>query len=86
MNKIEEFSKFYIRFKTVTYNEKEKLVQHMSFENFDFEEAYATAFDDSELKVKLEATQWLFVVFQKNKEDKAVLKGIKFWTVPEEIL
>lgn len=36
--------------------------------------------------MKMESTQWLLVVFQRNKQGQRVLKGIKLWHLPEETL
>lgn len=86
LNKIEEFAKLNIKFKTVVYEESGTLKESMSFENLNFNEIYNTSWEESELKMKMESTQWLLVVFQRNKQGQRVLKGIKLWHLPEETL
>lgn len=83
LKKIEEFAKLNIKFKTVVYEESGILKESMSFENLDFDEIYNVEWEESALKMRMESTQWLLVVFQKDKQGKRVLKGIKLWHLPE---
>lgn len=86
LRKIEEFAKLNIKFKTIVYEQSGSLKESMSFENLNFDEVYNVEWEESELKMKMESTQWLFVVFQRNKQGLRVLKGIKLWHLPEEVL
>lgn len=86
LDKIEEFSKLNIKFKTVTYEKTGILKESMSFENLNFQDIYLNDWETSELKMKFESTQFLFVIFQKNNENQKVLKGVKLWNVPLTIL
>lgn len=86
LNQIEEFAKLNIKFKTVIYTKTGTLPESMSFENLDFDEIYNVGWEDSSLKMTMESTQWLLVVFQKNKQEKRVLKGVRLWHLPENIL
>lgn len=86
LNRIEEFAKLNIKFKTVVYEKSGILRESMSFENIDFDEIYNVEWEESELKMKMESTQWLLVVFQRNEQGQRVLKGIKLWHLPENHL
>ena len=86
LNKIEEFSKLNIKFKTINYSKTGTLPESMSFENLNFEEIYNENFDDSSLKEQMESIKWLFVVFQKDENNDTIFKGIKLWHVPENII
>lgn len=86
LNKIDEFAKLNIKFKTVTYEKSGNLKESMSFENINFEEIYNEDWEDSDLKMKMESTQWLFIVFQKNGKGQRVLKSVKLWHLPEDKL
>src|SRR5699024_3647296 len=68
LDKIEEFSKLNIKFKTITYEGNGNLKESMSFENLNFNDIYYSDWEESELKMKFESTQWLFIVFQKNNQ------------------
>lgn len=86
LRKIEEFAKLNIKFKTVVYEKSGNLKESMSFENLDFDGIYNIEWEESELKMKMESTQWLLVVFKRNEQGLRVLKGIKLWHLPEGIL
>src|SRR5699024_3713748 len=86
LDKIEEFSKLNIKFKTITYEKTGNLKESMSFENLNFRDIYFNDWENSELKMSFESTQFLFVIFQKNNEGHKILKGIKLWNVPVKIL
>lgn len=86
LNNIEEFAKLNIKFKTIVYEKSGTLRESMSFENIDFQEIYDLEWEDSDLKMKMESTQWLLVVLQKNEQGERVLKGIKLWHLPEDKL
>lgn len=86
LNKIEEFAKLNIKFKTIVYEKTGNLKESMSFENLDFDEIYNVDWEDSSLKMKMESTQLLFIVFQRDEHGLRVLKGIKLWHVPESVL
>ena len=58
----------------------------MSFENLNFNDIYYSDWEESELKMKFESTQWLFIVFQKNNQGERILRGNKLWSVPKSIL
>ncbi|MCE4957994.1 restriction endonuclease [Macrococcus caseolyticus] len=82
LNKIEEFEKFNIKFKTINLNHKGNLKEHMSFEQIDFNEYLNTDWEDSALKEKFEATKWLFVVFKENENKEKIFHSIKLWNMP----
>lgn len=86
LNKIEEFAKLNIKFKTIVYEKNGNLKESMSFENLNFEDIYNSEWEESELKMKMESTQWLFVVFQKKNKNLRILKGVKLWHLPDKIL
>lgn len=86
LDKIEEFSKLNIKFKTITYEGNGNLKESMSFENLNFNDIYYSDWEESELKMKFESTQWLFIVFQKNNQGERILRGNKLWSVPKSIL
>lgn len=82
LNKIEEFEKYNIKFKTININTKGKLKEHMSFENIKFDEYISTEWDESSLKEKFESTKWLFIVFKEDENEKKVFQGFKLWNMP----
>lgn len=82
LNKIEEFEKYNIKFKTININTKGKLKEHMSFENIKFDEYISTEWDESSLKEKFESTKWLFIVFKEDENDEKVFQGFKLWNMP----
>ncbi|QYA44246.1 restriction endonuclease [Macrococcoides bohemicum] len=82
LNKIEEFEKYNIKFKTININTKGKLKEHMSFENIKFDEYISTEWDESSLKEKFESTKWLFIVFKEDEKEKKVFQGFKLWNMP----
>lgn len=86
LNKIEEFSKLNIKFKTVVAEKNGSIKESMSFENLDFNEIYYSNWEDSTLKETMESVKWLFVVFQKDENHNVIFRGIKLWHVPETIL
>lgn len=86
LNDIEEFSKANIKFKTITANMNGSLPESMSFENLDFDDIYHNSWEESILRDNLSSIKWLFIVFQKDENDKHYLRGIKFWTIPNRIL
>lgn len=82
LNKIEEFEKYNIKFKTININNKGKLKEHMSFENIKFDEYISTEWDASSLKEKFESTKWLFIVFKEDVNENKIFQGFKLWNMP----
>ncbi|WBL16885.1 Sau3AI family type II restriction endonuclease [Sutcliffiella sp. NC1] len=89
LEKIEEFSKANIQFKTVRLEPNGIPKESMSFENIDFNQWTSETWEDSYLRNRFYDTKFLFVVFQ-YKETKAenpnrelFFKGIKLWNMPE---
>ncbi|QIH76413.1 restriction endonuclease [Macrococcoides canis] len=82
LNKIEEFEKFNIKFKTINLNKHGIPKEHMSFEQIDFHEYLNTPWENSELKEKFETTKWLFIVFKENKYKEKIFHSIKLWNMP----
>ncbi|MDT0693476.1 Sau3AI family type II restriction endonuclease [Staphylococcus chromogenes] len=88
---IEEFEKASIVVKTVQVNEKNKNKEHMSFPKFNFKELVEEEWTNEEGEPSatwhnfLLESRFLFVVF-KEVEDDVIFKGIKFHSIPEDVI
>ena len=92
LDKIEEFEKANIQFKTIRLEPDGIPKEHMSFENIDFNYWLESEWEDSQLYEKFEPTKFLFIVFQysqskdENPEREPVFKKIKLWNMPEKVI
>lgn len=86
LNNIEEFSKLNIKFKTIKATNTGRTDESMSFGNVDYEELLQEDWEESSLKMQMESTKWLLIVFQEDDQGYTILKGIKLWNVPRTIL
>lgn len=84
LDKIAEFSKANIQFKTVRLKKNGIPKEHMSFVNIDFKEIVKEDWEESYIRNYFLETQLLFVVFQFNSEHELIFKGIKLWHMPME--
>lgn len=88
LNKIEEFSKANIQFKTIRLEPNGVPKEHMSFENIDLQEWLNNDWKDNIMYKCFEKTKFLFVVFEykdeyeKGKKRTLYFKGIKLWNMP----
>lgn len=88
---VEEFEKASILVKTVSFNEKAKNTQSMSFPAFNFSDLSKETWVDDEGEPSAEwhnfllDTRFLFFVVQKI-DGISTFKGVKFFTVPDEDL
>lgn len=86
LNQIEEFSKLNIKFKTIKAAKTGAMSESMSFGNVDYEEILNESWDESSLKMEMESTKWLLIVFQEDEENIPVLKGVRLWHMPVNML
>ncbi|MFD1387273.1 Sau3AI family type II restriction endonuclease [Oceanobacillus oncorhynchi subsp. oncorhynchi] len=92
LDKIEEFSKANIQFKTIRLEPNGLPREHMSFENIRFDEWVNEEWEDSSAREKFVTTKFLFVVFQynetksENPDRLPHLKGIQLWNMPLQII
>ncbi|MEK4306795.1 Sau3AI family type II restriction endonuclease [Oceanobacillus sp. FSL K6-0251] len=92
LDKIEEFSKANIQFKTIRLEPNGLPREHMSFENIRFDEWVNEEWEDSSVREKFVTTKFLFVVFQynetksENPDRLPHLKGIQLWNMPLQII
>ncbi len=86
LHQIEEFSKLNIKFKTVKATSSGITKESMSFGNVNYEEILEENWEESSLKMEMESTKWLLVVYQENEQNLPVLKGIRLWHVPKDLL
>lgn len=92
LDKIEEFEKANIQFKTIRLEPDGVPKEHMSFENIDFNYWLESEWEDSQLYEKFEPTKFLFIVFQysetkdENPMREPVFKTIKLWNMPEKVI
>ncbi len=88
-NKVEELEKANITLKTITLEHTGTLRESISFPAFDYKDLITQVWYDeengemSDFHAQLETKRFLFVVFQKIKNDReVVLKKVKFWNFP----
>lgn len=86
LNRIEEFAKANIQFKTVRVTKSGMPKEHMSFKNINFTEVMQEDWENSYIKNFFEQTQLLFIVFEINNEGISVLKKVKLWNMPESVI
>ena len=86
LDKIAEFAKANIQFKTVRLQQNGKPKESMSFKNIDFEEIVHEEWEESYIRNYFAETQILFVVFQFDNEGALRFKGIKLWHMPEQTI
>ncbi|MBC9810073.1 restriction endonuclease [Carnobacterium maltaromaticum] len=92
LDKIEEFSKANIKFKTVRLEPNGKPKESMSFEKINFDEWLDESWEESKIYKQFEKTKFLFIVFEyketlkENSKRKLYFKGFKLWNMPEEII
>ena len=88
LDKIEEFSKANIEFKTIRLEPDGLPMQSMSFEHVDFNGWLNEEWEDSVLYKRFSETKFLFSIFEykepykKGLERVLYLKGIKLWNMP----
>lgn len=90
-NDIEELEKANITLKVITLESTGSLKESISFPAFDYKDLVTQVWYDekeetmSDFHLQLEAKKFLFVVFQKQKNNsRIILKKIKFWNFPME--
>lgn len=81
----DEFLKANIIPKTIRVEEDGRIKESMSFPAFRFMDIVNQNWNDSDLKIELESTKYMFFVFKKEKDDYT-FDGIKLWNMPELIL
>lgn len=87
INKTAEFMQAGIITKTIVVEYNGKIVEHMSFPNFNFVKlSNEQEWEESEIYNYFSATKFLFVIFQHNKNNDLIFKGIKFWFMPTDDL
>ena len=86
LDKIAEFAKANIQFKTVRLQTNGMPKEHMSFVNIDFKEVIKEDWETSYINEYFTNTQILFVVFQFDADNQLIFKGIKLWHLPYSIL
>lgn len=94
LDRIEEFAKANIEFKTVRLEPNGMPREHMSFEQIDFNRWLEDDFEDSQIYERFETTKFLFVIFKykevetnENKGSRQLyFEGIKLWNMPEETI
>ncbi|MED1401965.1 Sau3AI family type II restriction endonuclease [Bacillus mycoides] len=88
LDKIEEFAKANIEFKTIRLEPNGKPEQSMSFETIDFHQWTNESWEESEIRERFYQTKFLFVIFEfnqtkkENPNRKLYFKGIKLWNMP----
>lgn len=86
LDKIAEFAKANIQFKTVRLKQNGIPKESMSFVNIDFMEVAYEEWETSYIRNYFLETQLLFVVFQFNEQDELIFKGVKLWHMPMETI
>ena len=86
LNKIEEFSKANIKFKTVRIEKNGKIKQHMSFPSFKYKEIIKEDWYNSSLRNLFEEQKYLFVVFKYDENNTLRLEKIMLWNMPINVL
>lgn len=88
-NKIEELEKGNITLKAITLEHTGTLTESISFPAFDYKDLVTQVwYDDeneemSDFYAQLETKKFLFVVFQKQKDEaEVILKKVQFWNFP----
>ena len=81
----DEFLKANIIPKTIRVEEDGRIKESMSFPAFRFKDLVNQNWNDSDLKVELESTKYMFFIFRKTNNDY-IFDGIKLWNMPEIIL
>ena len=87
LDKIEEFAKANIQFKTIRLEPNGKPEQSMSFKNIDFHQWTSENWEESYIREKFMTTKFLFVIFEftetkkQNPDRELQLKGIKLWNM-----
>ncbi|UMZ35953.1 Sau3AI family type II restriction endonuclease [Priestia megaterium] len=88
LDKIEEFAKANIQFKTIRLEPNGKPKESMSFENVDFNNWISENWIESYIRKRFYDTKFLFVVFEykqtrkENRDRFLYFKGIKLWNMP----
>lgn len=88
LDKIDEFSKANIEFKTIRLEPDGLPMQSMSFEQVDFNGWLNEDWEDSILYKRFSETKFLFAIFEYNEpfkksvERNLYFKGIKLWNMP----
>lgn len=85
LEKIEQFQKGNVKFKTIRLRQKATDNQDMSWPNIDFHEIYSTDFEDSTWYEWFAETKYLFVVFE-DTDEGTVLRKQLLWNAPPEML
>lgn len=85
LDKIEQFQKGNIKFKTIRIRQKKSDNQDMSWPNIDFHEIKDVDFEDSSWHEWFAETKYLFVVFQDTNEGTILRKHL-LWNAPSEML
>nr|WP_106782945.1 Sau3AI family type II restriction endonuclease [Lysinibacillus timonensis] len=85
LEKIEQFQKGNVKFKTIRLRQKATDNQDMSWPNIDFHEIYSTEFEDSTWYEWFVETKYLFVVFE-DTDEGTVLRKQLLWNAPPEML
>lgn len=86
LNKIEEFSKANIKFKTIRIEKNGKIKEHMSFPTFKYKEIIQEDWYNSILRNLFEGQKYLFVIFKYDENDVLRLDKIKLWNMPISVL
>ncbi|MGX4763994.1 Sau3AI family type II restriction endonuclease [Holzapfeliella sp. JNUCC72] len=92
LDKVDEFEKASIVPKSILVDEKNNPNEHMSFPEFSFQELVNQNWTDKEdnpeadLHKYLVESKFLFVVFKEINANAVILKGIKFYSVPQHQL
>ncbi|MDF2557344.1 MAG: restriction enzyme [Bacillales bacterium] len=92
LEKIEEFSKANIQFKTIRLEPNGKPKEHMSFETIKFDELVNEEWENSFIRYRFAETKFLFVIFEyketvlQNSIRKLYFKGVKLWNMPIETI
>lgn len=81
----DEFLKANIIPKTIRVEEDGRIKESMSFPAFRFMDLVNQNWNDSDLKVELESTKYMFFIFKRTNDDY-IFDGIKLWNMPELIL
>lgn len=85
LEKIEQFQKGNVKFKTIRIRQTAKDNQDMSWPNIDFHEIYSVDFEDSTWYEWFAETKYLFVVFEDTTEGTSLRKHI-LWNAPTDML
>ena len=86
LNKIEEFAKANIKFKTIRIEKNGKIKEHMSFPTFKYTEIIKEDWYNSSLRSLFEEQKYLFVIFRYDENNVLRLDKIKLWNMPINVL